>query len=389
MAAALRARSLSGTATQRLLDAPEAAHATEAQRTTTALWRTLLRSSPSTPGRVVSPRAFWRWLRGTCPEFANTRPHDATEFLALWRQRLRVPRHAAAPPADANQEPPEGDDADPTPWDKWHDEATMGVVTHIRCDHCRVASDNAANPTREREGLLLATIKPDGKYAGVADAIRQNRADEAPVPDWQCRSADCRRRGGNKWHTYDTMPEVLVVQLNRYHPRNGARRSNAHVPVAAELDLAAYYSPRRRSAAGPPGRRSSTKYRLRAAVCHSGASTRDGHYTTWVRDRPEAASGNAENPAAWTLCDDSRVRRSPDAVQAEAMLARDAYLVFYERLPEAAPAPTEAGGDDEDPAPDEHRPTPNRTEPEDIEMEDAEEVAAETCAGWRDPAPKV
>ena len=134
----------------------------------------------------------------------------------------------------------------------------------------------------------------------------------------------------------EDLPEVLVVQLNRFDPVNRARRSDAIVPLAAEIDLAEYQEPPAGEATDVSG--TNSRNRLRAVVCHHGSSADLGHYTCWVQDR--AAPGAGEDPAAntWTVYDDSKVRRVNTA-EALPALGRDAYIVFYEqRGAAAAPA---------------------------------------------------
>jgi len=278
--------------------------------------------------------------------FDNTQQHDATEFLALWRQRLATP-----PGAPGGPEPS-------TTWAAWRTEAQAVPTKYIRCRGCGLErSDLPEN--REPNGLWLATVKPAGSYAGVLDALRQCTPENAD--EWECEA--CRGRGATQWYRYQELPAVLIIQLKRYYyTPDGSRRSNAAVPAEETLDLAEFLEP---AAQVPPGgivevpdddaapaagggdagdadpRRS--HYRLRAVVCHEGETTTKGHYTTWVRERPSAPGGEAEAeepppPPRWTEYDDTAV--TPGHESLPGRVARNAYLVFYEQCA----APVQGGG---------------------------------------------
>ena len=79
--------------------------ATEIRKRTQELVR-WMRRAPGAPGEprptYISPRAFWRALRDVCPEFDNTRPHDAPAFFLSLRGALaRVPGDDEPSPAFA------------------------------------------------------------------------------------------------------------------------------------------------------------------------------------------------------------------------------------------------------------------------------------------------
>ena len=193
--------------------------------------------------------------------------------------------------------------------------------------------------------------------------------------------------GATQWYRYRQLPKVLIIQLNRYDPLNGTRRSNAEVSTEEELDLAEYAEPAGQVAPGEivevpdedpapaaggaenaepaeqvapaepielpeegdasaPGGGNGrgedarqTKYRLRAVVCHEGESTSEGHYTAWIRERPsqegeEDGEEEAPRQAGWTHYDDTNV--TPGHKNLPESVAQSGYLLFYEQS--AAPA---------------------------------------------------
>ena len=226
----------------------------------------------------------------------------------------------------------------------------MTTTTRIRCNTCR-----GVRHSEKPEGLVFATIEPAGSYANVADAVRQSTGAETAIPDWRCDGEDgCGARGGTKRMTYRELPEVLAVQLNRYDPRDRIRRSNARVPLADTLDLAAHLDPPAGPVAGAEPRLPRAQYRIRAVVCHRGSSIRAGHYTCWIRDRAPApapgtsATGAGGRRGAWILYDDTVV--GPPKAELPPEVDREAHLVFYERVsagaaPQGAPAGIAADGD--------------------------------------------
>ena len=194
---------------------------------------------------------------------------------------------------------------------------------------------------------------------------------------------------------YRSPPAVLVVQLNRYDPRNGRRRSDAPVPLEGELDLAEYVdaprAPRTNRAprdepefvghadgpraSGTDRAPKGTRYRLRAVVNHAGRSVRDGHYTCWVRDRaPRAAPGvtaaeDGRDRGVWTPFDDSTVQKPRADLPAE--VHHGAYLLFYEQVSAgpggpggaaAAAGPTDTGQDPRERSGGEDPSSPERVE---------------------------
>ena len=80
-----------------------------------------------------------------------------------------------------------------------------------------------------------------------------------------------------------------------------------------------------------------------AVISHHGQHLGAGHYTCDVRQRlgsttaegPEAPESNSESKpegkSEWYHCDDSNVRRVP----LSEVLSRQAYVLFYERVPTA------------------------------------------------------
>ena len=91
MNATLQALLACGTAWRRVADEAQP-QATEIRRRTREFFRAV--RSPGSRA-VFSPWALWRAVRDACPEFDNTRPHDAPHFLlSLREERARAPGSA-------------------------------------------------------------------------------------------------------------------------------------------------------------------------------------------------------------------------------------------------------------------------------------------------------
>ena len=346
--------------------------ATEIRRRTQELlqtMRTVGGGAAAAPGArpVISPREFWRAVRSACPEFDNTRQHDAKDFfLALRRELARLPGTEEPSPA----------------WAAWLAEPELHVTTYMTCAGCSATRHNlpgADQPPQEPERLVTAELQPDAEYASVMEAIGSYFGPE-PVDDWN--GCKCGGLGGVRVAKCRTLPRVLAVWLKRFRSAAGVgRRIGAPVRhLADELDLTGHLDARAEAAgrarATTPN---STRYRARAVVCHHGETLRGGHYTCWVR-AAAAPAGSAEG--AWGHYDDSDVGRPQAALPPT--VESDAYLVFYERIPPAAadtpgPAqqPVEIGAAASPEAPDTYRREDTDHADEvcsDVEMEDGEEI---------------
>jgi ubiquitin C-terminal hydrolase len=111
-------------------------------------------------------------------------------------------------------------------------------------------------------------------------------------------------------------PQVLMCHLKRLQARG---KLNAHVAFTEVLDMAPFcwQDP---EAEAPLA----ALYRLYAVVEHRGGSS-GGHYVAYVR---------AAGPGGWVLTSDDSVRQ---CTLAETLKAQ-AYMLWYERIPEAASA---------------------------------------------------
>ncbi|XP_078474542.1 LOW QUALITY PROTEIN: ubiquitin carboxyl-terminal hydrolase 16-like [Lampetra planeri] len=161
----------------------------------------------------------------------------------------------------------------------------------------------------------------------------------------------CSQKAGKKGRVYtegtkrilvSSLPPVLTLHLKRFQQAGfGLQKVNRRVEFEDTLDMAPFCIKPCQAAcggrAGPPGR--GEKYSLYAVVEHSG-TMRGGHYTAYVKTRPERPQWPAAGPGesggsgqqqqqegAWFYVSDSHVR----AASLEQVLACQAYLLFYER----------------------------------------------------------
>ena len=165
----------------------------------------------------------------------------------------------------------------------------------------------------------------------MADALRQDRQEEAFVSDWRCEEpSGCGGWGGDKYVYFQSLPKVLMVELDRYSlDRADSTKVNTRVPLETTLDLGEF------STKPCPA---DSQYRLRSVVPHIGRSRRDGHYTCWVRDRQAVATDDTDTSVEherevglWTEYNDSTVTRHRGATLPP-WVEEAAYILFYERL---------------------------------------------------------
>mmetsp|Transcript_7490 Transcript_7490/g.24053 ORF Transcript_7490/g.24053 Transcript_7490/m.24053 type:complete len:163 (+) Transcript_7490:635-1123(+) len=123
--------------------------------------------------------------------------------------------------------------------------------------------------------------------------------------------------------TLQALPAVLVLHLKRFtFDQNGPRKVSR--PIRYGEILRIHKSHLATGCVGAKGK-GSPAYQLVAVVSHHGHTLTGGHYTCDVR----VGSGGA---ADWWHCDDTRVSRvTPADVK-----TRQAYVLFYERVVEAA-----------------------------------------------------
>ena len=306
--------------------------ATEIRKRTQELVRRM-RRAPGAPGEprptYISPRAFWRALRDVCPEFDNTRPHDAPAFFLSLRGALaRVP----------------GDDEPSPAFAAWLAEPELQVTENITCaaPACRRTTTNLPRPrqpARDPERVIMTQLREGAAYTSMMEAIGGWTGPEA-LPTWRCER--CGRVGGTRVRKCRTLPRVLVVWLERFHgnPGAGARRvATAVERLDQDLDLSAHLDGNAGAAgSGQPTPENRARYRPRAVVCHHGTTLAGGHYTCWVR-----AASQATAPAAdtWVQYNDSIVGRPRSTLPPN--VRSDAVLLFYEQIrPAAAEGPRPA-----------------------------------------------
>ena len=316
MNATLQALLACGTAWRRVADEAQP-QATEIRRRTREFFRAV--RSPGSRA-VFSPWALWRAVRDACPEFDNTRPHDAPHFLlSLRRELARAPGIAEPSPA----------------WAAWLSETDLLVTTRTYCTQCGLADNHPPHP----EPMVMGAVEESPAESSVRGVVASWFGPTPLDADWKCDR--CRSPTGAKAQKCRNLPRVLVVWLQRFR-REGQVEWKVEAPVRGieeEIDLTPHLdvvagAPGGTSAAGGPG---GARYQARAIVCHHG-SKEDGHYTCWIRK--EAGRGAAPAAAAtetedrWLRYSDSSVGRP--AAELPPDVAKSAYLLFCERAPCAA-----------------------------------------------------
>ena len=334
--------------------------ATEIRQRTQELVR-WMRRAPGAPGEprptCISPREFWGALRNACPEFDNTRQHDAPAFFLSLREALaRVP---------VDHEPSAA-------WAACLAEPELHATESITCEApaCRRTTNSLprpSQPARDPERVIMTQLREGAAYPSVMHAIGSWTGPER-LPTWQCER--CGSRGGTIVRKCRTLPRVLAVWLKRFrgNPGAGARRvATAVERLDQDLDLSAHLD----GTAGQPPPESRTRYRTRAIVCHHGTTLAGGHHTCWVRAAPGATAAEADT---WVQYNDSIVGRPRGTLPPN--VASDAVLLFYEQLrPGAAERPRQPGMEielDDTAAPDGGDPEKGAA-PRAMEIEDEEE----------------
>lgn len=146
---------------------------------------------------------------------------------------------------------------------------------------------------------------------------------------------------------FDTLPQVLVLQLKRFDFHRGAFKLTKSVTFPRELTLPARYI-----FASQLWRNMSRTYRLRAVIVHHGNNLTDGHYTSYCNygggnssnnnnsnnnNSKSSKSGSSNNnnsdsnsggSSGWIHCDDSKIT----PVSLSQVGSQQAYLLFYENV---------------------------------------------------------
>lgn len=102
------------------------------------------------------------------------------------------------------------------------------------------------------------------------------------------------------------LPEVLILQLNRFS--NASQKLTHDVSFSLQLDMRRYCVPNM----------DDTSFELTSVLVHRGASTKTGHYYSYVK---------VEDGTWWHMNDSS-----VNPVTPEIVLQQQAYILFYTRL---------------------------------------------------------
>ncbi|CAN0348477.1 unnamed protein product [Lampetra planeri] len=159
----------------------------------------------------------------------------------------------------------------------------------------------------------------------------------------------CSQKAGKKGRVYtegtkrilvSSLPPVLTLHLKRFQQAGfGLQKVNRRVEFEDTLDMAPFCIKPCQVSTCSQTKTKIPRYSLYAVVEHSG-TMRGGHYTAYVKTRPERPQWPAAGPGesggsgqqqqqegAWFYVSDSHVR----AASLEQVLACQAYLLFYER----------------------------------------------------------
>jgi hypothetical protein len=200
-----------------------------------------------------------------CSHSAGAEQEDAHEFLRLVMEGMHLADLAAAR-------------FDASPYSR---HAQSGVLhgifgghlrSQVRCETCQFNSN-----TYDAFLDLSLEIK---KRASLEDALSHfTKSEVLDGPNkYKCSNCGVKSRATKRF-TVHRAPLVLSVHLKRFETSWGGHASkiNKHVRFGQSLSLGDYMS---------QGERADAQYALYAVLVHTGASTRSGHYFSFVRPPP-------------------------------------------------------------------------------------------------------
>eukprot|EP00438_Fugacium_kawagutii_P011833 Skav236775 [mRNA] locus=scaffold1361:32085:49540:+ [translate_table: standard] len=145
--------------------------------------------------------------------------------------------------------------------------------------------------------------------------------EELGEDDWAYCETTRRCERSSKQLDLWTAPECLIIHLKRFavdFASGDTEKIDTFVRFPMDLDLAPFVM-------GPGGQ--DAQYRLYAVVNHSG-SLSFGHYTAYCK------VGEEEHDRRWYLFNDATV----SAARESDVVSREAYMLFYERVPVHEPS---------------------------------------------------
>ena len=252
---------------------------------------------------VQTPSEVLQAMNLFAARLARGRQEDAHELLRMTQEALQ---HACLRSVGL---PTHGPQAAPGARPRTLVERIFGGVlrSSVLCRACgkiSIKDDPCEDLSLEIQGGIASLD------AALAAFTRTERLDK----DNLFRCDACKQlSAAEKRITVAQAPNVLVVHLKRFSAF-GSKISRP-VAFAERLSLSGHMADDSEPA---------PTFTLFAVVVHAGFSVSSGHYYAYVR----AAGG-------WHLMDDSFVRQ----VSLATVLASDAYMLFYQRLPSAAVVP--------------------------------------------------
>ena len=156
------------------------------------------------------------------------------------------------------------------------------IVTGPNCGHTKVREKDRSFEHNQQGLFFNVTVnsKPPRRLKDCIQNALYNRASNRP-----CLLCEADLMPGHRFHKFRTLPEVLIILINRSETRPGAQPgaqeidvevSHARCEVPDLLDLSEFREEEDQS------RDQSAAYRYAAAVFHQGTTMDSGHYVTHV-----------------------------------------------------------------------------------------------------------
>ena len=142
----------------------------------------------------------------------------------------------------------------------------------------------------------------------LSDSIEQYFKGQV-IDGYKCESCHTRQRVSQQ-RRIEVLPEVLVIQVNRFLDNNF--KNNKVLPFTHELDLGLYVEPDLGT--------HHIQYKLVGMVCHYGSLLNSGHYNVVFK----------HNDGHWYIADDEHVRQIKQVSMQQ--MGSTAYMFFYRRV---------------------------------------------------------
>ena len=146
------------------------------------------------------------------------------------------------------------------------------IKYRIICQHCKKAKDSA----RDNCFSIVANPLKTTRAQSITQGIENDMQDDS-VDGWLCnncvKNVTATRRG-----LIRDAPEILLLQINRFRPLVSGRiaKISAKVSFEEDLDLTPHLETHQKVAG------ETLHYQLVAVIVHCGATTKAGHYKSYV-----------------------------------------------------------------------------------------------------------